>query len=244
MTGSPIAFFDVDETLVATKTMLSFWDFWTRETETGRFEGRQPLSPARLLSLPREEANRAYFRHFAGVPETELLAAGRRWYTAGRGTSVTFLPETLRSLDRHRRRGHRIVLVSGSLHACLDPIAEEIGADQVLCTEQAATEDGVLTGELVRPMIGDAKARAVEALLDTWDTDARVCHAYGDHPSDLPMLRMVGHPVVVGGHCGLTRIAHDQGWRVIPARPSPSLVSPPGRGADPEHQPIPASAGM
>ncbi|GAA1291277.1 HAD-IB family hydrolase [Streptomyces sanglieri] len=218
-----IAFFDVDETLVAAKSMLSFWNFWQHESGAGKPGRPAPIPLERLLELPREEANRAYYRYFAGVRRTELLAAGRRWYRAARDTDAVFLPETLDRLRLHQRQGFRIVLVSGSLRACVDPIAEAVGADRVLCTEQAVTRDGVLTGGLIRAMIGSAKARAVAEVLDAWNADAGNCYAYGDHPSDLPMLRAVGHPVVVGQHrqhSELATIALTEGWPTLPAAPA------------------------
>jgi phosphoserine phosphatase len=62
--------------------------------------------------------------------------------------------------------------------------------------------DGRYTGEVVRPMIGEGKREAVLALLrdHPGGVDPRECYAYGDHPSDLPMLECVGNPRVVGGN--------------------------------------------
>ena len=45
----------------------------------------------------------------------------------------------------------------------------------------------------------------------TW----RSRYAYSDSESDLPMLRAVGHPVVVNPDRELDRIARDEGWQIM-----------------------------
>lgn len=220
------AFFDVDETLVAAKTMVEFWRFW-------RTRGRPEAAPAAdrvlagLLTLPREEANRGYFRLYRGVHTAELAAAGRDWYAGYRLGPRAMVRATLAALRQHRDRGDRIVLVSGSLRACLEPLAAELSA-HLVCTEQEVAPDGRFTGELLRPMIGDCKRQAVTAALTGWDLDPRDCFAYGDHGSDLGMLRAVGNPVAVGEDPVLRRAAGRHGWRVLPA--AAGALHPPAPG--------------
>jgi phosphoserine phosphatase len=92
-----------------------------------------------------------------------------------------------------------------------------VEADRVVGTEPLAV-GGRLTGEVVRPVIGAAKADAVrdEAALGHFHLPD--CHAYGDDTSDLPMLQTVGNPVVVGHDPVLATHAAAHGWRVIPAQ--------------------------
>ena len=71
--------------------------------------------------------------------------------------------------------------------------------DAILCT-RPLTADGRYTGEVETPVIGEGKRAAVRRALDERpDIDPADCYGYGDHVSDLPMLELVGHPVVVGG---------------------------------------------
>ncbi|MDN0193476.1 HAD-IB family phosphatase [Streptomyces sp. S.PNR 29] len=271
MTGTapvPVAFFDVDETLIAAKSMLAFWDFWSASPEARRIPahpsepGEGPakgLETAHRAGRPapataagpaldgggvpadRSVLNREYYRRFTGVPLADLRAVARRWYDAYRTGGRAFLTAGLGALARHRALGHEVVLVSGSLRPVLDAVAADLGATAVRCAEQAVTPDGLLTGEIDRPMIGRAKADAVEAFLAERGAHGPDCHAYGDHDSDLPMLRSVGHPVVVGGSPALLREATRLGWPVLPAHrgPHPSLAAgrrprpAPGRGHDP-----------
>ena len=45
--------------------------------------------------------------------------------------------------------------------------------------------------------------------------DLAASYAYSDSESDLPMLRAVGHPVVVNPDPDLRRIAAEEGWEVL-----------------------------
>lgn len=76
--------------------------------------------------------------------------------------------------------------------------------------------DGVYTGRPTGLFIyGEGKARAIEALAAREGIDLAASYAYTDSASDLPMLRLVGHPVVVNPDRELLRIARQQGWEVL-----------------------------
>lgn len=230
-----IAFFDVDETLLAAKTLLDFWDFWAGS-------GNWP-APARVPDLRARAAagedrgtlNREYYRRFAGVPLDTLRSAARVWYDTHRRGTRAFVTAGIEAVERHRALGHEVVLVSGSLRPLLEAVAEDLGGAEVRCAEQSVTDEGVLTGEIDRPMIGQAKADAVSAVVRARGVRGSDCYAYGDHESDLAMLRSVGHPVVVGGSAALAREAERAGWAVLGGHRGP------GRTAAPAGAPVTAS---
>ncbi|MER5352942.1 HAD-IB family hydrolase [Kitasatospora sp. NPDC002551] len=218
---APVAFFDVDETLLAVKGMAAFREHW----DASRAHARTSERPADLdytaPGVPREELNRRYYRGFAGVPAAALRPAVRAWYADYRRGPQAFVAPALAALARHRALGHAVVLVSGSLRPLLEAVAEDLGADEVRCTEQSVSPGGLLTGEVDRPMIGPAKAEAVASVLRGRGARAADCFAYGDHGSDLAMLRAVGHPVVVNGSPDLLAEAARVGWAVLGGRRGP-----------------------
>ncbi|ATL31120.1 HAD family hydrolase [Streptomyces formicae] len=230
------AFFDVDETLIATKSMFAFWDHWSARgggggRRTGDGEGAgdgkaagdgeggsRGASPTGDAPVPADRAalNRAHFRRYRGARPDELSAAGQEWYATYRTTPSAFVTASLSALRRHRAAGHAVVLVSGSADPMLRPLAEDLGAEAVLCTELLVGADGLLTGDVRTPMIGGAKATAVTAYLARHGLSADDSHAYGDHASDLDMLRAVGNPVVVGDDPELAHWAAREGWHRLP----------------------------
>jgi hypothetical protein len=62
---------------------------------------------------------------------------------------------------------------------------------------------------------GEGKARAIEELARREGFEFEHCYAYSDSASDLPMLRLVGHPVAVNPDRELLQVARQEGWDVI-----------------------------
>ncbi|MFC9050901.1 MULTISPECIES: HAD family hydrolase [Streptomyces violaceoruber group] len=225
----PIAFFDVDETLITAKSMLDFArqaphslrDDITAQASGQRHSADADLTAMRRRGASRVEMNRVYYRRYAGVSLARLQEAGRDWYHAYRTRPDGYVRAGLAALARHRRAGHTIVLISGSARPLLTPLAQDLGADRILCTEQFADAQGVLTGEVDRPMIGEAKAEAVTEVMAKRGVVPADCFAYGDHESDFGMLQAVGNPVVVGTDLVLVRHAQASNWPVLPADAGP-----------------------
>ncbi|MEC3977533.1 HAD family hydrolase [Amycolatopsis sp. H20-H5] len=218
------AFFDVDETVIKAKSMFDFLRFWldTRGDDGTAYE--RAMSDIKTMAaddVPRSEINRSYYRLYTGSSYDELLTAGRAWYAAYRTGSAAFVKATVRAVEVHRAAGDSVGLVSGSFPACLRPLAEDLGADVVLCTEPVVGDGGLLTGEVVTPMIGAAKASAVAATISGWGFSAAECFGYGDHATDLDMLSVVGNPRAVEGDPVLVRHARARGWPILSAQTGP-----------------------
>ncbi|MFE9857805.1 HAD family hydrolase [Streptomyces sp. NPDC005780] len=209
-------FSDVDETLIRVKSMFRFLEFYLKQ------RGEPAATYQRLIAelqksaqrgVSRSEINRGYYRLLGGESARRLSAAGHAWFIAERHESPDglYVSEVEDALAGHRRLGHELVLVSGSFFACLDPIASDVGAGAVLCTRPVVRR-GELTGEVLAPMIGPAKGRAVRLTGLLGGFDLARSSAYGDHISDLAMLQQVGRPVVVGEHPELLAQARRAGW--------------------------------
>ncbi|CAO5257423.1 HAD family hydrolase [Frankia sp. AgKG'84/4] len=213
-----VAFFDVDETLITVKGMLSFLEFHLDAPDRYR-QIADRLHRLAADGAPREETNRLYYEVFAGQRETEVAASGRRWFQREMVGGSLFHGELVRVLRRLQAAGTITVLVSGSFSACLGPIAEHLGADHVLGTVPEVRA-GRYTGRVLRTVIGEGKATAARALLAEFGVDGRRCVAYGDHSSDLPMLLAVGHAGVVGQDPVLLAHAAERGWDRLPGIPT------------------------
>ncbi|MFC9326847.1 HAD family hydrolase [Kitasatospora sp. NPDC057015] len=214
------AFFDVDETLITAKSMFEFLRHWLALNGDDGSEYRERAAELRGIAargLPREVGNRLYYRAFAGAPVAAVLAAGRAWYGDYRRRPDAFVTAGVAALARHRAAGDEVVLVSGSFEACLRPLALDLGADRVLCSEPLVGEDGRYTGMTGTSMIGEAKSLAVARTIGELGLRAGDCYGYGDHSSDLDMLDAVGHPVVIGADPVLNERAQERGWPVLSA---------------------------
>ncbi|MFG3284119.1 HAD family hydrolase [Streptomyces sp. NPDC048111] len=215
------AFFDVDETLVTQKTLFDFLRFHYESTgrpPTAHARARAALTRLREKGAPREEANRAYYALYADAVEQDLTVQGSAWFQEQLSVGGFFHPPGVAALRAHQKAGHATVLVSGSFFPCLLPIAQHLGVEDVFGTAPLVV-DGRLTGEVVRPMIGAAKAEVALDWAAGYGVDPADCFAYGDHSSDLQLLSAVGHPVVVGDDPALRAHVARAGGRTLPGVP-------------------------
>ncbi|WP_265283743.1 HAD family hydrolase [Verminephrobacter aporrectodeae] len=219
MTCPVVAFFDVDETLIASKSMFAVMRFYLEQTEgkagLERFEVRlRCLRRLTAMGAPRVVINRLYYFFWRGTSANAVATAAAEWVVLRTTEPNFFLRPTVAALAMHRQRGDRIVLVSGSFPAVLEPLRIQLGADDLLCTRPRIV-NGRLTGWVEQPMIGANKARAARYLMARGGINPLACAAYGDHLSDLPLLELVGHPGVVPHDPSLVAIARARNWRIL-----------------------------
>jgi HAD superfamily hydrolase (TIGR01490 family) len=118
--------------------------------------------------------------------------------------------ESLDLVERHRRRGEPVYIVSATLQEIVQAIADDLGFDGALGTV-CEVVDGRYTGRAIRALHADNKARCIREL----DHDLDESTAYSDSHTDLPFLEAVGHPVAVNPDRALRRIAAARGWPVL-----------------------------
>ncbi len=95
-------------------------------------------------------------------------------------------------------------------------LARVLTFDGGLGSHLSEIENGVYTGRITGTFLyGEAKAVAIRELAERDGIDLAESYAYSDSASDLPMLRAVGHPVVVNPDEALLRAAQEGGWDVL-----------------------------
>jgi phosphoserine phosphatase len=76
--------------------------------------------------------------------------------------------------------------------------------------------DGRYTGRPAGPFnYREGKVHAMRELAARERIDLSASYAYSDSESDLPMLRVVGNPVVVNPDAELRAIATSEGWEMV-----------------------------
>jgi phosphatidylglycerophosphatase C len=101
-------------------------------------------------------------------------------------------PLGLARLREHQQLGHRVVLLSASPELYVPAIGKYLDIYEVLCT-QMAVHDGRWTGEIQGSNCkGEAKLEVLRRHLGVARRPPD-SFAYGDHKSDLPVLRWVCH---------------------------------------------------
>jgi HAD superfamily hydrolase (TIGR01490 family) len=146
----------------------------------------------------------------AGMDRQPLLAAAE---TVAERLTAEIGPAARLLLDHHLTAGDFCVLLSSSSHELVERIGRGLGIHRSIGTriESAA---GRYTGSLDGPLCyGPGKLDALRLALGVIDLgDA---FAYADSASDLPLLRVCGHPVAVNPDRVLRRVARAAGWPVL-----------------------------
>jgi putative phosphoserine phosphatase/1-acylglycerol-3-phosphate O-acyltransferase len=145
------AFFDVDRTLLAGFSAVSFM----RERITSGRAGPGELAQGMLGTLSFMMGRTgfsgfvaAHTQAYRGIPEASLDELGQEVFEKHLATEI--YPESRALVRAHLEAGHTVALVSSATPYQVDPVARDLGVEHVLCT-RLESEDGVLTGGVVHP---------------------------------------------------------------------------------------------
>jgi phosphoserine phosphatase len=95
-------------------------------------------------------------------------------------------------------------------------LARVLALDGAVGSQFSEVHDGVYTGHPTGLFIyGNEKALAIQRLAEREGLDLARSYAYSDSASDLPMLRLVGHPIAVNPDSTLVKAARDERWEVL-----------------------------
>ncbi|APE22432.1 MULTISPECIES: HAD family hydrolase [Streptomyces] len=213
------AFFDLDKTVIAKSSTLTFSKSFYRG---GLISRRAALRTAYIQ-----------FVFLAGGADHDQMERMREYLSAlCKGWNVAqvkeLVAETLHDLidpiiydeaasliEGHHAAGRDVVIVSTSGAEVVEPIGEMLGADRVVATRMVVGEDGCFTGEVEYYAYGPTKADAVRELAASEGYDLSRCYAYSDSATDIPMLEAVGHPYAVNPDRALRREAVAREWPVL-----------------------------
>jgi hypothetical protein len=116
----------------------------------------------------------------------------------------------------HQDAGRPAYIVTAAAQELAEVLAQVMAFDGAIGSTLSGVKDGVYTGKATGEFLyRDAKARAITALAARDGIDLAASYAYSDSASDLPMLRVVGHAVVVNPDAELEALARENGWEVL-----------------------------
>lgn len=190
--SAALALFDFDGTLIPGDSIAAYARFARKRKAMtiGEYAGAIWAALQYLLGRMDARASKSAalsFRKRMGEKEREAL--DRAFVTEILLPRV--YPEGKKCLISHKKEGRLPVLVTASTENYMRVVAEALGFSAVLATP--LNPDGSV-GENCR---GEEKVRRISAWLREQGirADFAASYAYGDSKSDLPMMRLCGHPV-------------------------------------------------
>ncbi len=212
------AFFDLDRTLMAGSSGI----FFARAAfEAGMITRTRLLNDLyqnlrfRLRGSTDDWADavrRRVGEMLAGVPVRDLQRMSPRVLA---GVLPRLYPQMLERAYRHQDAGQPVYIVTAASQEMADLLAYVLAFDGGVGSRLEVVE-GRYTGRAAGPFnYREGKVHSLRELAARERIDLAASYAYSDSESDLPMLRAVGHPVVVNPDPELQRTAVREGWEIL-----------------------------
>jgi HAD superfamily hydrolase (TIGR01490 family) len=217
--GGSAVFFDLDRTLMEGS---SAFQFGRAAYKAGLLSRRQLIADAwanlRFRLRGSTDTNTHALRDrisaaLAGTPVRDLQRLGPDVLA---GVLPRIYPQMLSLAYDHQDAGRRVYIVTAAAKELADTLARVLAFDGGIGSEFSEVVDGVFTGRPTGLFVyRSEKALAIEELARREGIDLGASWAYSDSESDLPMLRVVGHPVAVNPDRELARVARVEGWEIL-----------------------------
>jgi HAD superfamily hydrolase (TIGR01490 family) len=231
------AFFDLDKTVIAKPSMMAFGRPFYNEGLISRSTVLRGLWAQLIyMHLGASEQKLARIRE-------SVLTLTKGWdqarireivaETLAEIVEPITYAEALELIDEHQAAGRRVYIISASPSEIVQPLARFLGVDRAIASQARIDGDGRYTGEMEVYAYGPYKADLIREVAQQDGVDLAESFAYSDSYTDLPMLEVVGHPVVVNPDRVLLKVARERGWEVRqfvhPVRLRDRVPVPPAR---------------
>jgi putative phosphoserine phosphatase/1-acylglycerol-3-phosphate O-acyltransferase len=209
------ALFDMDKTIIAENSASLYM---RHRYERGEVTGVELLKGLgaylryKVGILDIQAWTKGMMVEFKGREERDLARQGRDLFNDL--VRETIFPEAERLIADHHASGHAVAIVSGATRYIVEPMAEHLGVSNILYT-RLEVENGVLTGRVLEPLCFDeGKIYWIQKFVEDEKVDLARSYFYTDSVTDLPLLDLVGHPIVTNPDPILYRTAVRRRWPV------------------------------
>lgn len=199
MSQPTLALFDFCDTLVSKQTYIDFTQFACHEYwSVNRFiknSAHRVLKRANLIHSSSYKFKQTSL--LKGLTRHELADLSEKYCDYLQAFEIT---KVLTLLKQHQQQGHTVVIISGGLSVYINTFAKRHDISHVIAVDLEFI-DSVCTGKLLNGnCMGLQKVFRLKSYFKKFDYNLAESYFYTDHSSDLPLLALVGNPVVVD--CG------------------------------------------
>jgi putative phosphoserine phosphatase/1-acylglycerol-3-phosphate O-acyltransferase len=209
------AFFDMDKTIIAENSGAMYMRHRYEHGDVTNWELAKGLGAYlryKLGVLNLHSYTLELMQQFRGEREADLEALGLELFEEMLVGAI--YPEAARLIREHQQAGHEVLIISGAVRFVVEPLAEHLGVPNVLCT-RLEVDEGRFTGRLIEPIcFEEGKIYWVQQFIEEQRIDLARSYFYTDSVTDIPLLELVGHPVVVNPDPMLYRAAVRRCWPV------------------------------
>lgn len=215
-----LALFDLDNTLLKGDSDHAFGEFLCHKNVVDR-EHFKRANDQFYLDYQQGTLDISAYIKFALSPLTTLSAAKRFALQAEFMTDIVepmILTKGVELLNKHRREGHTIVIITATNRFVTGPIARRLGVSHLIATEPEVI-DGRYTGKHTgTPCFQEGKISCLNLWLSEHNESLTDSYFYSDSANDLPLLKLVTYPVAVDPCPRLSEYAQKHAMPIISLR--------------------------
>lgn len=215
MASPKICFFDMDKTLIAGNSGVSFMRYARRHNRTSRWREIKAMWDYvryRFDLLDMNKAYRASLELLVGVRTEELAEFCESWFAEE--IRPLIYAEAQSYVREHIARGDLVTIISNATTYAAAPLARHLGIPYILATK-LEIRDGAFTGNFIEPLcFRYGKIFWAEKLASELKASLDESTFYTDSITDLPLLERVKNPRVVNPDPRLRALAKRRGWPV------------------------------
>jgi HAD superfamily hydrolase (TIGR01490 family) len=215
-----LAIFDLDNTLIGGDSDYLWGKFLCNnghlDKEIHHVEHERYYNDYKAGKLDIREFLEFQLQPLANI-NTDLLFARREKYINEMIRPI-LLEKAIKLIDSHRQLGHVLLIVTATNRFLTEPIAELLGINNLIASE-AEIKNNHYTGKPIGiPSYADGKITRLQDWLNKNNYQPDETWFYSDSHNDLPLLKIVDHPVVVDPDEILQKEAELNNWPVISLR--------------------------
>lgn len=158
-------------------------------------------------------ATRMTWMGVRGMSEDRLVVLGEEYYE--KYVEDALVDVGVELLEKAKKRGERIVLISDNIDLIIKPLAQKLGADDLICNRLEFRKEKA-TGRLEDPVIGgNVAGQWARGFAEAHSIDLSESWGYGASGADSLLLSALGRPCAVNPDRQLRRLARDHDWPVV-----------------------------
>ncbi len=216
-----LAIFDLDNTLLGGDSD-HLWGEFVIEKGLVDPEAHKRQNDQFFADYCRGELDIHAYQRFALAPlvdrDPEELAQWHREFMQ-RYIEPIILPKGLEALEKHRKAGDTLMIITATNAFVTAPIAKRLGVAHLLATEPQRDKNGYYTGEIVGiPTFQHGKVERLRQWLNEHGETLEGSWFYSDSHNDIPLLEAVDNPVAVDPDERLRTHAEKMGWPILSFR--------------------------
>lgn len=213
----PIAFFDVDNTLLDGYSGYYTTRLLIRKNILKKRRIAQALFYKMITPFYQSDPKTMYriaTRDMVGSHSDDILRIGRECFE--KDIKPRLFVDALKLVQVHQKKGHPVYLITSGPTMTVQILSEYLKADGHYSAGPVIDAQGFLTRELRMPLYyREGKVVAAQEILSKHKVNWKDCYYYADSTDDLFLFEKVGHPVLVNPSRKLRDIGRIKKWNIL-----------------------------